>query len=61
VPDPITITISDPAAGPMPGYYEVKVRGTNGAQMQDETFFISFDGQKIIRGVVYDIAKIHSK
>lgn len=56
-PAPIAVTVSDPAKGPMPGYYEVKVRGTNGAQMQDETFFVSFDGQKIIRGVVYDVAQ----
>ncbi len=56
-PPPIVLTISDPAKGPMPGYYEVKVQGTNGAQMQNETFFVSFDGQRIIRGVVYDVAK----
>lgn len=54
---PIAVAVSDPAKGPMPGYYEVKVRGTNGAQMQDETFFVSFDGQRIIRGVVYDVAQ----
>jgi len=56
-PQPIVVTISDTSAGPMPGYYEVKVRGTSGAQMQDETFFVSFDGQKIIRGVVYDVTQ----
>lgn len=56
-PQPISVAVNDPAKGPMPGYYEVKVRGTNGAQMQDETFFVSFDGQKIIRGVVYDVAQ----
>jgi len=56
-PDPIVLTISDPGKGPMPGYSEVKVRGTNGAQMQDETFFVSFDGQRIVRGSVYDVAQ----
>jgi protein-disulfide isomerase len=56
-PAPIVVTIEDPKSGPMPGYYEVKMRGVNGAQMQDETFFVSYDGQKIIRGVVYDVAK----
>src|SRR3954469_13157076 len=56
-PEPIQVSISDPSAGPMPGYYEVKVRGVSGSQMQDETFFVSFDGQKIVRGVVYDVAQ----
>lgn len=56
-PPPIVVTVNDPAAGPMPGYYEVKVRGTSGAQMQDEAFFVSYDGQKIIRGTVYDVSQ----
>jgi protein-disulfide isomerase len=56
-PPPIVVTIQDPSGAPMPGYYEVKVRGVSGAQMQDETFFVSFDGQKIIRGVVYDVSQ----
>jgi protein-disulfide isomerase len=39
----------------MPAFYEVKVRGSNGNQSQQETFFVSKDGQKIIRGMVFDI------
>jgi protein-disulfide isomerase len=39
----------------MAGFYEVKVQGANGNQSQQETFYISHDGQKILRGVVYDI------
>jgi protein-disulfide isomerase len=56
-PPPIQLTIEDPKPGPMAGYYSVKIRGTNGAQMQDETFYVSFDGQKIVRGVVYDVSQ----
>jgi protein-disulfide isomerase len=56
-PAPIVLTIEDPKPGPMAGYYEVKTRGTTGAQMQEETFYVSFDGQKIVRGVVYDISQ----
>jgi protein-disulfide isomerase len=56
-PPPIVLTVSDPKPGPMAGYYEVKVRGTSGAQMQEETFYVSFDGQKIIRGTVFDVSQ----
>jgi len=53
-PAPIEVTIGDPKPGPMSDLYEVKVRGVSGAQMQDETFYVSKDGQKIIRGTIYD-------
>lgn len=56
-PPPIVLTIDSPKPGPMAGYYEVNVQGTSGAQMQNEKFYVSFDGQKIIRGVVYDISQ----
>ncbi len=56
-PKPIEVVIEDPKAGPMPGFYEVKTRGVSGAQMQEETFFVSHDGQKIVRGTVFDIAQ----
>ncbi|MES1262082.1 MAG: thioredoxin domain-containing protein [Acidobacteriota bacterium] len=56
-PPAVQMTIDDPKSGPMPGYYEVKIRGVSGAQMQDETFYVSYDGQKIVRGVVYDIGQ----
>ena len=37
--------------------WRTQTRGTSGAQMQEETFYVSFDGQKIVRGVVYDISQ----
>jgi protein-disulfide isomerase len=54
-PAPIELHIDDPKPGPMAGYYEVNVQGVSGTQSQAETFYVSEDGQKIIRGVVYDI------
>jgi protein-disulfide isomerase len=54
-PAPIQLTIDDPKPGPMAGFYEVKVQGASGNQSQEETFYVSRDGQKIVRGVVYDI------
>jgi protein-disulfide isomerase len=56
-PAPIEMTIADPKPGPMPGFYEVKVRGSQGNASQEETFFVSKDGQKIIRGSVFDLAQ----
>lgn len=54
-PPPIDVTVGEPTAGPMEGFYEVKVRGSQGQASQEELFYVSKDGQKIIRGSVYDI------
>ena len=56
-PAPIKIEIDDPKPGPMPDLYSVKVMGTMGAQMQEETFFISKDGKQIIRGTAFETAQ----
>jgi protein-disulfide isomerase len=56
-PSAIDVTVSDPKPGPMPGFYEVEVRGSQGTASQAETFYISKDGQKIIRGNVFDIGQ----
>ncbi len=53
----ITVTIADPVRGPMAGFNEVKVTGGYKAISLDEVFYISLDGQKIVRGTVYDINK----
>jgi protein-disulfide isomerase len=39
----------------MDGFYEVTVRGSQGNASQSETFYVSKDGQKILRGSVYDV------
>ncbi len=56
-PPPIEIKIDDPKPGPMPGYDEVAVHASQGNASSTETFYVSKDGQKIIRGQVFDIAK----
>ena len=52
---PIEMTIGDPQPGPMDGFYQVKVRGSQGTASQEETFYVSKDGQKILRGTIYDV------
>jgi protein-disulfide isomerase len=56
-PPPIEITIGDPKPAPLPGFFEVAIRGSQGEASQEETFYISKDGQKIIRGTVFDLAQ----
>lgn len=56
-PPPIEITIGEPQPGPMPGFYTVKIRGAQGNASQEETFYISKDGGKVIRGDVFDLAQ----
>jgi protein-disulfide isomerase len=56
-PAPIQVTVGDPQSGPMPGFYQVQIRGSQGDASQEETFYISKDGQKMIRGSVFDLAQ----
>ena len=56
-PPPIEVAVSDPKPGPIPGFYEVSVRGSQGNASQEETFYVSKDGQKIVRGTVFELAK----
>jgi len=56
-PPPIELAIGDPQPGPMPGFYEVKIRGSQGNASQEETFYVSKDGRKIVRGSVFDIGQ----
>ncbi len=56
-PTNIQLEIGDPKPGPMAGFDEVHVRASQGKASQDEVFYISKDGQKIVRGQVFDIAK----
>lgn len=52
---PISVQIGDPKPSQIPGFEEVKVHAASGAASQDETFYISKDGQKIVRGMVFDV------
>lgn len=53
----IAVTVSDPVPAPMPGFKEVRVTGTYKQASLDEIFYVSDNGQKIVRGSIYDIAK----
>ena len=37
----------------MDAFYEVTVKGVQGQASQEETFYVSKDGQKILRGSIY--------
>jgi protein-disulfide isomerase len=54
-PAEVQIAVDDPKPGPMDGFYQVKVTGMQGTATQSEAFFVSKDGQKILRGAVYDV------
>jgi len=56
-PPPIEIAVGDPEPGPVPGFYEVKIHASQGNASQEETFYVSKDGQKIVRGDFYDVAQ----
>src|SRR2546423_5986954 len=47
--------ISSAKPAPLPGMLEVTVHASAGNASQDEIFYISKDGQKIVRGAVYDV------
>src|SRR5262249_43492866 len=51
----IKVEISNPKPAPLPGMLEVNVHATAGPATQDEVFYVSKDGQKIVRGTVYDV------
>ena len=51
----IKVEVADPKPSPLPGMLEVKVHASAGNASQDEVFFVSKDGQKIVRGIVYDV------
>ena len=51
----INVAIAEPRPAPLPGYAEVKVTGSYQAASLDEIFYVSPDGQKMVRGAVYDI------
>jgi protein-disulfide isomerase len=56
IPD-VQIKIADPKPSPIPNMVEVDVHFTYGTRSQDETFFVTKDGEHIVRGVIYDVAK----
>jgi protein-disulfide isomerase len=55
-PAAIDLTIGDPQPAPVAGFYEVKIRGSQGQASQEETFYVSADGQQILRGNFFDLS-----
>src|SRR5258708_26763223 len=53
----VQVKVDDPKPSTVPGLQQVDVHFVFGSQSQDETFFVTKDGQKIIRGFVYDITQ----
>lgn len=53
----IEVKIADPEPAPMPGFKTIKVTGSYQKLSIDEFFYVSNDGQKIVRGAVFDVAQ----
>jgi protein-disulfide isomerase len=57
-PTAIDVAIGDPKPSKvLPGFVEVTVTASQGKASQSEIFYISKDGQRIIRGEVYDVGQ----
>jgi protein-disulfide isomerase len=56
-PQPIEIAVGDPKPSQLTGFMEVKVTASQGKASHSEMFYVSKDGQKIIRGQVFDVAQ----
>jgi|YNPNPStandDraft_1061719.scaffolds.fasta_scaffold00395_11 protein-disulfide isomerase len=54
----VKVEIAEPKLSTrLPGFWEVKVRGSAGAAAQEELFYVSKDGAKILKAMVFDVAQ----
>jgi protein-disulfide isomerase len=53
----VQVKVDDPKSSSTPGLKQVDVHFTYQGRSQDETFYVTGDGQHIIRGVVYNLGK----
>src|SRR5713226_2077505 len=53
----IKVQVDNPKPCPLPGFEEVVVHASAGNASADETLYVSKDGQKILRGNVFDVAQ----
>ena len=51
----LTVTVGDPKPSALPGFKEVRVRISQGAQSQEVPLYVSGDGKKIVQGSFYDV------
>jgi len=53
----VQIKVDDPKPSPVSTLQQVDVHFIYGPRTQDETFYVTKDGNKIIRGYIYDLAQ----
>jgi len=53
----IKVEVGDPKPSTIPGMLDVNVHASAGEASQDELFYVSKDGQRIIRGSVFDVTE----
>lgn len=53
----VQVKVDDPKPGPTPDMQQVDVHFTYQGRSQDETFYVTKDGQHMIRGIVYNLGK----
>ena len=53
----IKVVIDNPKPSSLPGFEEVTVHASAGNASADETLYVSKDGQKILRGNVFEVAQ----
>lgn len=53
----VKVEIGDPKPADLPGFSRVEVHASQGQASADETLYVSKDGQKIVRGAVFDVAQ----
>ncbi|MGH9629699.1 MAG: thioredoxin domain-containing protein [Bryobacteraceae bacterium] len=53
----IQVQVSEPKPSVLTGFMEMTVTGSAGGASQQETFYVSNDGRKIIRGSVFDVGE----
>src|SRR4051812_27038523 len=51
----IQVKVGDPKPSEIPGFQQITVTASAGNASQDELFYVSKDGQKILRGMVFDM------
>jgi protein-disulfide isomerase len=54
-PSPIKVQVADPKPSGISGLWRVDVTASAGTQSQSETFLVSADGTRLVRGQVYDL------
>jgi protein-disulfide isomerase len=57
----LAIAVSDPKPSDLPGFKEVRVKVSQGAQSQEIPLYVSNDGKKIVQGSFYDVTANHFK